>query len=48
MRKITSFLLLSLASVSAFADFSPIPEPEVLSLLAIGGLAFLVARRKVK
>lgn len=48
MRKITAFLLLSLAAVPAFANFSPLPEPEVLSLLGIGALAFLVSRRKVK
>ena len=49
MRKIISFLLLAVATAPAFAD--PIfnaPEPEVLSLLGIGALAFLISRRKKK
>ncbi len=54
MRKIISFLLLSLISISAFAtggDPDPIidvPEPEVLSLLAVGVMAFFASRRKAK
>lgn len=60
MRKFMSFIVLYLVTASVFADGSippPIlppggdasaPEPEVLSLLGIGALAFLVAHRKKK
>lgn len=48
MRKITSFLLLSLATAPVFAFGIDLPEPESLSLLAIGALALLVSRRKGK
>lgn len=49
MRKFVSFLVLSLAAAPAFAAFGgPVPEPEVLSLLGIGALAFLVSRRTKK
>ncbi len=53
MNKIISFLLLSLVSVSAFADNldAPpvtVPEPETLALLAVGVLSVLVSRRKNK
>lgn len=49
MNKLVSLVVLSLASASAFAapTFN-VPEPEVFSLLAIGGLAFLVTKRKSK
>lgn len=47
MRKIISFLLLSVAAAPAFADFV-VPEPEVISLLGVGALAFLVSRRTKK
>ena len=49
MRKIISFLLLAVAAAPVFA-IPPVstPEPEVLSLLGIGALAFLISRRKKK
>ena len=56
MRKFVSILALSLAvTATAFAGGGPppilpphVPEPEVISLLGIGALAFLVAHRLKK
>lgn len=46
MRKLVSFLLLSFATAPVFADpIFNVPEPEVLSLLGIGVLAFFASRR---
>jgi hydrogenase/urease accessory protein HupE len=47
MRALLSIALLMSAAVPAFADFN-LPEPESLSLLAIGGLGLLVALRRKK
>lgn len=50
MRKLFSMLLLTLAAAPAFAVLPPnavsVPEPEALALIAIGGLALFVSRRK--
>ena len=50
MRKFISLILLSLVAAQAIALPHPavtaVPEPEVLSLLAIGGAALLMVRRK--
>ena len=46
MRKFVSLALLFLAAAPTFAGFNIVPEPEVVSMLAIGGIALLVARRK--
>ena len=46
MRKLISLAVLFLAAAPVFAIGNPVPEPEVLSLLAIGGVAMLMARRK--
>jgi hypothetical protein len=45
MRKFVSLLVLSLVAAPVFAAPVLVPEPEVLSLLGIGALAFLVSRR---
>lgn len=47
MRKFVSLLVLSLAAAPVFAapSLTAIPEPEVLSLLGIGALAFFASRR---
>ncbi len=47
MRKVVSVLLLALAVSPAFASIS-VPEPESLSLFAIGGLGMLLAHRGKK
>jgi Na+-transporting methylmalonyl-CoA/oxaloacetate decarboxylase beta subunit len=46
MNRLFSAIILLSASASAFA--ARVPEPETLSLLAIGAVAFLVAGRKKK
>ena len=48
MRKLISLAVLFLVAAPAFAIPNPnnIPEPEVLSMLAIGVVAMLMARRK--
>jgi hypothetical protein len=49
MRKFVSLVVLLFAAVPAFAlpvVANSVPEPETLSLLAIGGVAMLMARRK--
>jgi hypothetical protein len=46
MSKLASLLILSIASVPAFADFNLLPEPESLSLFAIGGVGMLLARHR--
>jgi len=48
MQKIASFVILSLAAVPAFADFNLLPEPESISLFAIGVVGMLVAARRKK
>lgn len=51
MRKFVSLLLLALVATPVFANFvpgTPVPEPESLSLLAIGAAAFMVSRRNKK
>jgi hypothetical protein len=47
MRKFVSLVLLSLATAPVFAGggLGTVPEPEVLSLLGIGVLAFFASRR---
>jgi len=49
MRKLVSLLVMSLAAVPAFAapTFN-LPEPEAYSLLAIGALAFAIAKKRTK
>lgn len=46
MRKLISLAVLFLAAAPVFAGFITVPEPEVVSMLAIGGVALLLARRK--
>lgn len=48
MRKLISASIFFLVSLPAFAAVGPVtvPEPEALALLAIGGLAMAVTRRK--
>ena len=49
MRKFVSLLVLFLVTAPVFA--APrlnVPEPEVLSLLGIGALAFFISRRNKK
>lgn len=47
MNKLVSFLILSMASASAFAErIITVPEPETLALFAIGVVGMLVARSK--
>jgi len=46
MRALLSVVTLFFISLPAFALPNPAPEPEILSLLAIGVLGLLVARRK--
>jgi hypothetical protein len=48
MRKLISLALLFLATAPVFAAVHAgvVPEPEVLGMLAIGGVALLLARRK--
>lgn len=54
MRTVYSFAILFLTAAPAFAqvvvgdDAINLPEPEVLSLIGIGALAFLVGRRGKK
>lgn len=52
MRTLYSFAILFLTAAPAFAqigdDTIQLPEPEVLSLIGIGALAFLVGRRGKK
>ena len=50
MRKLISLAVLFLMAAPVFADneLNPIPEPEVLSMLGLGALAFLVSRRAKK
>ncbi len=50
MRKFLSLLVLSLVAAPVFAApaLNNIPEPEVLSLLGIGAVAFLASRRSKK
>ncbi|MBS3952293.1 MAG: PEP-CTERM sorting domain-containing protein [Methylomicrobium sp.] len=45
MRKLFSVLVLSLTALPAFANIAVVPEPEVMSLLGMGALAFIAARR---
>ena len=49
MRKLTSLLVLALVSAPVFAGpgFN-VPEPEVISLLGVGALAFFASRRNKK
>jgi len=48
MRTLLSIALLMSAAMPAFADFNLLPEPESLSLLAIGALGLMVALRRKK
>lgn len=49
MRKLFSAAVLLTASVSAFAaPVLNVPEPESLALVAIAGVAMLVAKRRQK
>jgi PEP-CTERM motif len=53
MRTLYSFAIFFLTAAPAFAqivgdDTIQLPEPEVLSLIGIGALAFLVGRRGKK
>jgi hypothetical protein len=44
MRKIISVSLWASVPVSAFANIGTVPEPETLSLLGLGLLAFITHR----
>ncbi|MDP2433896.1 MAG: PEP-CTERM sorting domain-containing protein [Pseudomonadota bacterium] len=48
MRTLLSIAVLMSAATPAFADLVFVPEPESLSLLAIGALGLLVALRRKK
>ena len=50
MRKFVSLFVLFLVTAPVFAapTLNPVPEPEVLSLLGIGALAFFALRRNKK
>lgn len=48
MRTLLSIAVLMTAAMPAFADLNFTPEPESLSLLAIGALGLLVALRRKK
>lgn len=48
MRTLLSIAVLLSMAAPAFADPNPIPEPEALSLLAIGAIGLLVALRRKK
>lgn len=48
MRTLLSVLVLLSAAAPAFADPNLLPEPESLSLLAIGTIGLLVALRRKK
>ena len=48
MRTLLSIAVLMSTALPAFADKNPIPEPESLSLLAIGAVALLMAFRRKK
>jgi hypothetical protein len=51
MRKFVSILVMALAAAPVFANatgLNNVPEPEVMSLLGIGALAFFAARRLKK
>ena len=48
MRKLISVAVLFFASLPVFAvpSITTVPEPEALALLAIGGVAMALGRRK--
>lgn len=48
MRTLLSIAVLLSMAAPAFADPSLLPEPESLSLLAIGAIGLLVALRRKK
>ncbi|MEJ2653680.1 MAG: PEP-CTERM sorting domain-containing protein [Gammaproteobacteria bacterium] len=50
MRRLIQLLVLLAAPMAAYAqpDTVPVPEPETLSLLAIGALAIVLARLRRK
>ncbi len=48
MRSFISALVLMLAAVPAFADINVVPEPESISLIAIGVVGMLLASRRNK
>jgi PEP-CTERM motif len=45
MRYALSILLLSIVATPAFA-ITPIPEPETLSMVAVGAVAVILAARR--
>jgi hypothetical protein len=45
MRKFLSASLLFSLAMPALAEANPIPEPETLSLLAVGVIGLMLARR---
>lgn len=48
MRTLLSIAALVSIALPAYADFSPIPEPNVISLIGIGALAVLLGSRGKK
>jgi len=48
MRTLLSIVVLMSAALPAFADPNLLPEPESLSLLAIGAVGILLALRRKK
>ena len=48
MRTLMSAAVLMMAALPTYAQAAPIPEPESLSLLAIGALGLLIALRRKK
>ena len=48
MRAFVAVSLLMSIAAPAFADFNLLPEPESISLLAVGAVALLVALRRKK
>lgn len=48
MRTLLSIAVLMSTAMPAFADLNLLPEPESLSLVAIGALGLLLALRRKK